>query len=111
MILASENESKHIRTGAKLTYEAREHLNSLLSGAKSTNKAMKQISQATLNEKKATSQVFTALKEIQQGTQQSTQALTQTTVVTTKLTFLADEFNQMVTELQGENETNDKPQV
>ena len=51
------------------------------------------------------------MKEIQQGTQQSTQALTQTTVVTTKLTFLADEFNQMVTELQGENETNDKPQV
>ena len=55
MILASENESKHIRTGAKLTHEAREHLNSLLSGAKSTNKAMKQISQVTLHEKKATS--------------------------------------------------------
>ena len=55
MILASENESKHIRTGAELTHQAREHLNSLLSGAKSTNKAMKQISQATLNEKKATS--------------------------------------------------------
>ncbi len=51
------------------------------------------------------------MKEIQQGTQQSTQALTLTTVVTTKLTFLADEFNQKVTELQGENETNDKPQV
>ena len=55
LILASENESKHIRTGAKLTYEAREHLNSLLSGAKSTNKAMKQISQASIHEKKATS--------------------------------------------------------
>ena len=55
LILASENESKHIRTGAELTHQAREHLNSLLSGAKSTNKAMKQISQATLNEKKATS--------------------------------------------------------
>jgi methyl-accepting chemotaxis protein len=55
LILASENESKHIRTGAELTHQAREHLNSLLSGAKSTNKAIKQISQATLNEKKATS--------------------------------------------------------
>ena len=55
LILASENESKHIRTGAKLTHEAREHLNSLLSGAKSTNKAMKQISQASIHEKKATS--------------------------------------------------------
>jgi len=55
LILASENESKHIRTGAELTHQAREHLNSLLSGAKSTNKAMKQISQATLHEKKATS--------------------------------------------------------
>ena len=55
LILTSENESKHIRIGAELTHQAREHLNSLLSGAKSTNKAMKQISQATLNEKKATS--------------------------------------------------------
>ena len=55
LILASEKESKHIRTGPELTHQAREHLNSLLSGAKSNNKAMKQISQATLNEKKATS--------------------------------------------------------
>ena len=55
LILASENESKHIRTGAELTHQAREHLNSLLSGAKYTNKAMKQISQATLHEKKAIS--------------------------------------------------------
>ena len=55
LILASENESKHIRTGAELTHQAREHLNSLLSGPKYTNKAMKQISQATLDEKKATS--------------------------------------------------------
>ena len=55
LILASENESKHIRTGAELTHQVSEHLNNLLSGAKSTNKAMKQISQATLNEKKATS--------------------------------------------------------
>ena len=55
LILASENESKHIRTGAELTHQASEHLNSLFSGVKSTNKAMKQISQATLNEKKTTS--------------------------------------------------------
>ena len=55
LILASENESKHIRTGAELTHQAREHLNSFLSAAKSTNKAMKQISQATLNKKKTTS--------------------------------------------------------
>ena len=55
LILASENESKHIRTGAELTHQAREHLNSLLSGAKSTNKAMKQIFQAAKHEKKATS--------------------------------------------------------
>ena len=55
LILASENESKHIRTGAELTHQAREHLNSLLSDAKSTNKAMKQISQATQLEKKARS--------------------------------------------------------
>ncbi|MDC0947178.1 hypothetical protein OAS18_06670 [Nitrospinaceae bacterium] len=72
LILASENESKHIRTGAELTHQVSEHLNKILSGAKSTNKAMKKISQATLNEKKATSQVFTALKEIQQVIQQST---------------------------------------
>ncbi len=111
LILASENEAKHIRTGAELTHQAHEHLNSLLSGAESTNEAMKQISQATLQEKTATSQVFTALKEIQQGIQQSTQALKQTTLVTTELTVLADELNQMVTELQGENETDDKPQV
>jgi hypothetical protein len=45
------------------TRQASEHLNSLLSVAKPTNKDMKQISQATLNEKKATSQVFTALIE------------------------------------------------
>jgi methyl-accepting chemotaxis protein len=55
LILASENESKYIRTGAELIHQAREHINSLLSVAKSTNKAMKQISQVTLHEKKATS--------------------------------------------------------
>ena len=55
LILASENESKHIRIGAELPHQAREHLNSLLSDAQSTNKAMKQISQATLNEKKVIS--------------------------------------------------------
>ena len=55
LILASENESKHIRTGAKQTHEACEHLNSILSDAKSTNKAMKQIFQAAKHEKKATS--------------------------------------------------------
>ena len=46
LILASENESKHIRTGAELTHQVSEHLNNLLSGVKYTNKAMKQISQA-----------------------------------------------------------------
>ena len=51
------------------------------------------------------------MKEIQQGIQQSTHALTQTTLVTTELTFLAEEINQMVTEFQGENETGDKTQV
>ena len=43
------------RRGAELIHQAREHINSLLSVAKSTNKAMKQISQVTLHEKKATS--------------------------------------------------------
>ena len=51
------------------------------------------------------------MKEIQQGIQKSTHSLTQTTLVTTELTFLADELNQMVTEFQGENETGDKQQV
>ena len=55
LILASKNESKYIRTGAELIHQAREHINSLLSVAKSTNKAMKQISQASIHEKKATS--------------------------------------------------------
>jgi methyl-accepting chemotaxis protein len=55
LILESENESKHIPTGAELTHQASEYKNSLLSGTKSTNKAMKQISQAILLEKKATS--------------------------------------------------------
>lgn len=41
LILASENESKHIPTGAELTHQASVYKNSLLSGAKSTNKAMK----------------------------------------------------------------------
>jgi len=111
LILASENESKHIQTGGQLTHKAHEHLNSLLTGAKSTNDAMKQISHATLQEKTATSQVFTALKEIQQGIKQSTQAIDQTTLVTTELTVLADELNQMVTELQGENGTKNNQQV
>ncbi len=103
LILASEKESKHIQTGAELTNRAHEHLDSLLSGAKSTNEAMKQISLATMQEKTATSQVFIALKEIQTGIKQSTQAIDQTSLVTTELTVLADELNQMVTELQGEN--------
>ena len=55
LILASHNESKHFPTGAELTHQVREHINSLLSGAKSTNKAMKQIFQAAKHEKKATS--------------------------------------------------------
>jgi methyl-accepting chemotaxis protein len=111
LILSSENESKHIRTGVELTHQAREHLNRILSGAESSNEAMKQILQATLQEKTATSQVFTTLKVIQQGIEQSTQALNQTTLITTELTVLADELNQMVTELQGKNETGNKPQV
>ena len=49
LILASHNESKHFPTGAELTHQALEHINSLLSGAKSTNKAIKQISQVTLH--------------------------------------------------------------
>ena len=51
------------------------------------------------------------MKENQQGIQQSTQALNQTSLVTTELTVLADKINQMVTELQGENKTDDKPKV
>lgn len=108
LILASENESKHIQMGRELTNQAHEHLNSLLSGAKSTNDAMKQISLATQQEKTATSQVFTALKEIQQGIKQSTEAIDQTTLAKAELTILADERNQKVIELQGENGRKDK---
>ena len=70
---------------------------------------MKHISNAILQKKTATSQVLTALKENQQGIQQSTQALNQTTLALTRLIVLVYEFNQIVTELQVENKTGDKP--
>ena len=67
--------------------------------------------QSNLAEKNCNFTSFYCFKENQQGIQQSTQALNQTSLVTTELTVLADKINQMVTELQGENKTDDKPKV
>ena len=52
LILESENESKYIRTGVELIHQARDHINSLLSFAKSTNKAMKNFSKRPYMRKK-----------------------------------------------------------
>jgi len=110
LVVDSERGTRRILEGTRLAGETLTELEKLVSGAKSTNDAAAQISLSTQQQKTAAGQIFSALKEIEQGIHQSTSAAKQTTSITTELTNMAQELNHLVGKLQlKENNRGDQP--
>ncbi len=96
LVIDSEKGAKRIAEGTGLAAETLSKLESLVEGATSTNEAADQISHSIQQQKTATGQVVSALKEIEQGIQQTSVSIKQTTTVTRRLTDSSNVLQNLV---------------
>lgn len=101
-ILASEKGSKRIVEGREYSGQALEMLSVVVSGADVTNNAAKQISLSTNQQQIASSQVLTALREIEKGTGYSTASIQQFSAVSKDLAQISLEFEEFMNQFQLE---------
>ena len=95
-IINAENGSKKIDEGITSAADTVGMLGEILTGAQSTNDAAKQISLSTQQQKTASNQVVTALKEISDGAKQSSEALRHTNTITDDLANLSDGLTKLI---------------
>ena len=96
LVINSENGSNRIKEGTDLAAQTIAELERLVEGAKSTADAASQISRSPNQQKTATDQVLSALKEIVNGSRQSSTAIKHTSAVTTKLSEMSSNLKQLV---------------
>ncbi|MDD2914366.1 MAG: methyl-accepting chemotaxis protein [Gallionella sp.] len=90
LVIASENGSRVINEGSQAATLTLGELMSIVDGAKLASESALQISLSTQQQKTASSQVLTALTEIDQGLHQSSASIRQTSMATHSLTDKSD---------------------
>ncbi|MDP2829856.1 MAG: methyl-accepting chemotaxis protein [Sulfuricellaceae bacterium] len=90
LVVASENGSKVINEGAQAAELTQGELKSIVEGAKAASESAIQISLSTQQQKTASSQVLSALTEIDLGLHQSSASIRQTSTLTHNLTDMSD---------------------
>ncbi len=96
MVVASEAGTRGIREGLNLFTHTVDRLNEILSGAKSTTDAARQISLSTHQQKSATEQIVIALREISQGAGQNSEAISHISEISDRLKFLSEGLQNMM---------------
>lgn len=96
LIMTSEKGSKNIYDGKEFSGQALEMLGVVVNGAELTNDAAKQISLSTHQQQIASSQVLTALREIEEGTRHSITSVQQFSAISTDLTEISQEFESLM---------------
>ena len=100
LVVIAEKGSKGIEEGATLATKTITELGTLVHGAKSTNDEAKQISISTQQQMTATSQVLSALKEIQTGIHQSSVSMKQTQTITNSLADTSKDLKRLMNEFK-----------
>lgn len=90
LVVASENGSRVINEGAQAAELTEGELKNILEGAKVASESAMQISLSTQQQRTASSQVLSALTEIDQGLHQSSASIRQTSASTHGLTDMSD---------------------
>ena len=102
-MIASEKSSKRINEGTALANDTRSELGSLVQGSQTTNEAANQISISTQQQKTATEQVLSALKEIEKGIHHSSASIKQTSSMTIDLKDSSLALKKLVGEFKTNN--------
>lgn len=96
IIFSSEKGSKNVQEGLEYSGQTLEMLGIVVNGAELTNDAAKQISLSTNQQQIASSQVLTALQEIEEGTRYSTTSIQQISSISKDLTEISQEFEALM---------------
>lgn len=103
LVVASEKSSKRINEGTLLAADTKSELGNLVHGSQATNEFAKQISLSTQQQKTATEQVLSALKEIERGIQHSSVSIKETATMALDLKDSSLELNKLVGEFKTNN--------
>ncbi len=106
LVVSSENGTKKIKTVNDLAAQTLNQFEGLVNGARSANDAATTISFSTQQQEFATSQVFEALKEIEQGIHHYSASTQQTNSISQGLLILAEELNRLIEGLQNGSQNN-----
>jgi len=98
LVISSEKSSKGIRDGLEHTTHTNAILNDLVSGAEATADAARQISLSTQQQQTASSQVVTALRDIEEGVRFNSGSIQQTSEISRNLTEMAVKLGKLVGE-------------
>lgn len=96
IVIASERGGKGIREGLDYCTRTAHKLVDIVNGAQSTADAAKQISLSTQQQKTASDQVLTALREIDEGAKQNKDSIRRISSITRELTSLSDNLKGAV---------------
>ena len=96
LVIVSEKGSKGIQDGIEQTNQTAGSLLEIVEAAQATQEAAKQISLSTQQQKTASTQVVTALREIAAGAGQTSDAIHQISTISRKLTDLSDSLRGQV---------------
>ena len=96
LVMTSERGSKGVKEGISEATETVTLLGSILSGAQTTSESARQIALSTQQQKTASTQVVTALKEIAGGVKQYSASISQTDTTTSGLADLSEMLKETV---------------
>jgi len=96
IIISSEKGSKNVQEGQDYSGQALEMLSVVVNGAELTNDSAKQISLSTHQQQIASTQVLTALQEIEEGTRYSTASIKQISDISKDLTEISLNFAELM---------------
>ncbi len=111
LVIASERGSKTIQSGMESSSNTVAMLGEILSGARSTTDAAKQISLSTQQQKTASEQMVTALKEIDGGAKQTSASIVQINSVSRNMVELSRNLKEMVEKFKVTEEQLNQPQT
>src|SRR3989338_1171036 len=103
LVIVSEKGAKTVREGADYATATLDDLVNIVAGTKSSPESATQISFSTQQQKTASGQILTALKEIDQGLHQSSTAIHQTSSSAVTMGNMANTLQEVLSKFKMEN--------
>ena len=98
LVITSEKGASSIEMGMQVSLETAQDLNALVQAASKTSSAAQQISLSTRQQKTASSQVVTALRDIANASMYNAQSVRSITDISEDMIRMSDELNQLTSE-------------